>query len=174
MDALKLPDNVEALQALVLKQQKQIEKARHRINTLEEYFRQQNRERFGPSSEASYGQGDLFDEAEQVCEQLESTPTQISEPKNKAPRKRGRRALPKDLPRVELIHDLSESEKQCECGQPLKPIGTQESEQLDIVPMKIQVLHHICKKYACPCCQDKVVTAEMPAQPIPKSNASAG
>jgi transposase len=47
------------------------------------------------------------------------------------------------------------------------------SEQLDIVPAKIQVLRHIRKKYACTCGQC-IKTAPLPAQPIPKSMASPG
>lgn len=53
-------------------------------------------------------------------------------------------------------------------------MGTEVSEQLDIIPAKIQVLRHIRVKYACPCCQGSVKIALLPAQPIPKSNASPG
>jgi hypothetical protein len=31
-------------------------------------------------------------------------------------KKRGRKPLPADLPRVDVIHDISEQEKQCDCG----------------------------------------------------------
>lgn len=53
-------------------------------------------------------------------------------------------------------------------------MGEERSEQLDIVPAKICGVHHRRLKYACPCCRQHVVTAPMPAQPIPKSQASAG
>jgi len=53
----------------------------------------------------------------------------------------------------------------------LVEIGTLTSEQLDIIPAKIQVLRHIRKKYACACGQC-IRTASLPAQPIPKSLAS--
>jgi len=45
------------------------------------------------------------------------------------------------------------------------------SEQLNIIPAKIQVLRHIQKKYACGQC---IKTAPLPKQPIPKSLASPG
>ncbi|MGR9108995.1 MAG: IS66 family transposase, partial [Gammaproteobacteria bacterium] len=45
---------------------------------------------------------------------------------------------------------------------------------LDIVPAKVQVIRHIRRKYACPCCQQTVKTAGLPPQPIPKSVASPG
>ena len=47
------------------------------------------------------------------------------------------------------------------------------SEQLDIVPAKIQVIRHIRKQYACDC-GHCIRTAALPAQPIPKSLASPG
>ncbi|MFT5887886.1 MAG: transposase [Zhongshania sp.] len=48
------------------------------------------------------------------------------------------------------------------------------SEQLDIIPAKIQVLQHARLKYTCKACESTVRTAALPAQPIPKSNASPG
>jgi transposase len=54
-------------------------------------------------------------------------------------KKRGRKALPEHLPRVEVMHDISEDEKVCACGCMLSRIGEEVSEQLDIIPAKIQV-----------------------------------
>lgn len=87
-----------------------------------------------------------------------------------APRKPRRKALPAELPRVEIVHDLPEDQSCCAEGHTLKVIGEDVSEQLDIIPAKVQVLRHIRKKYACPCCQAHVKTAPLPP-PIPKSNA---
>jgi transposase len=83
------------------------------------------------------------------------------------------------LPRVEVVHDLSDEEKICpRDGHELKFISDKISEQLDIVPMKIQVIRNIRKQYACPCCQGKgdslIKTAAKPKQAIEKSQASAG
>ena len=52
----------------------------------------------------------------------------------------GRKALPEELERVEVLHDLSEEEKQCPCGSELSRIGEETSEQLDYIPAKLQVL----------------------------------
>lgn len=49
----------------------------------------------------------------------------------------------------------------------MKPIGDVTSEQLDIIPAVVQVLRHIRKKYACPCCKNRIRTAKMPKQMIP-------
>ena len=51
-------------------------------------------------------------------------------------RKPGRKPLPPELPRVEVIHDLPESEKVCECGAPLSRIGEDVCEKLDIIPAR--------------------------------------
>jgi transposase len=55
----------------------------------------------------------------------------------------------------------------------LAEFGEVTSEQLDIVPAKIQVIRHIRKQYACRCGQC-IKTAALPPQPIPKSLASPG
>jgi len=89
-------------------------------------------------------------------------------------KKRGRKPLPGHLPRVDVIHELPEAERHCDHdGRTLTEIGEVISEQLDIIPAKIQVTRHIRKKYACDCGQC-IKTAPLPAQPIPKSMASPG
>ena len=83
--------------------------------------------------------------------------------------------MPDLLPRIEIIHDLPEDEKRCpHDGTPLKHIGDDISEQLDIIPATVQVLRHVRRKYACPCCEGHVVRAPLPPQPIPRSIASPG
>src|SRR5471032_1012088 len=52
-------------------------------------------------------------------------------------------------------------------------IGKDVSEQLDLVPMQVRVLRHIRKRYGCPGSTHAPVTAALPPQPLPKSNASA-
>ena len=95
-------------------------------------------------------------------------------------KKPGRKPLPLELPRVEIIHDLPEEEKTCACGCALSRIGEEVSEQLDVVPAKVQVLRHIRPKYACRACEGveddgpTVRIAPVVPQIIPKSIASPG
>lgn len=135
-------------------------------------------QRFGASSEKFHpDQQDLFNEAEAIAEEipLEEADDAWSAPEGaSSARKRGRKALPPELPRIEVIHDLPEEQRHCPEGHELKIIGEEVSEQLDIIPAKIQVIRHIRKKYACPCCAAHVKTAAAPEQLIPKSNASPG
>ena len=70
---------------------------------------------------------------------------------------------------------MAEADKVCpHDGSALRLIGTEASEQLDIVPAQIKVLRHLRRKYACPCCEQYVVTAQKPKQPIKKSLAAPG
>ena len=91
-----------------------------------------------------------------------------------APTKRRgkRKPLPAQLPRVEVTHELPEHELTCECGCRKQVIGEEISEQLEIIPMRVQVIRHIRKTYACKACETAPVTADKPAQLIEKSLAS--
>ena len=92
----------------------------------------------------------------------------------------GRKPLPAELPRVECVHDIDEDEKVCGCGCELHRIGEEVSEQLDIVPARVQVIRHIRPKYACKNCdglEDDGPTVKIaPVAPtlIPKSIATSG
>lgn len=151
-------------------------KLKQHIKLLEEYIRVKNQQQFGASSEKdSSGQGQLFNEAEESCDDVD----EALEPKISVPahtrKKKKRVSIPDDLPREDIVHDLSESEKVCpHDGTALTHIGDESHEQLDIEPAKIKVLRHLRRKYACPCCQQHLITAKKPAQAIEKSIASSG
>jgi transposase len=123
-------------------------------------------------------QSELFDEAEleSVVDELaleEQDDDTVAVPAHQRKRS-GRKKLPEDLPRLEVIHDLAEADKICPQGHALKAISEKTSEQLDIIPMQIQVIRHVRKQYVCPCCEGFLKTASKPKQPIEKSQASAG
>ena len=142
---------------------------------------------FGASSEQSSAQSRLFDEAEVLA--LASTDAQDTAPiapedtqgtsaatdatKPASKRARGKRApLAAGLPRVDVLHDVPEADRTCPCGTPMVLIGQDISEQLDIVPMQVRVIRNIRNRYGCPGRQHAPVTAPLPPQPLPKSNAS--
>lgn len=95
-------------------------------------------------------------------------------------RKTGRKPLPADLPRIEVIHDVSPEEKVCGCGCQKERIGEEVCEKLDIIPARIQVIRHIRPKYACKACEGvesegpTVTIAPVPEQIIPKGIATPG
>jgi transposase len=81
----------------------------------------------------------------------------------------GRRELPANLPRIPVLHDLSEAEKACpDCGQERHKIGEEKTEQLDYRPAALFVLEHLRPKYACGHCAGQVAAATKPPQPIAK------
>jgi len=176
--AQDLPDDIDALKALL------VAKDNH-IAILEEKLRLASLKRFGASSEkANDDQLGLFNEAEEAaCAPDDASGadavnvTVVGEHTRKTP---GRKPLPDHLPRRRIEHDLSEDAKVCGCGCRKSKIGEEISEQLDIIPARIQVLQHVRFKYACRACEGTdddgptVMTAPMPPQPIPKSNASPG
>jgi transposase len=92
----------------------------------------------------------------------------------------GRKPLPEELPRVELVHDIDEADKQCGCGAPLSKIGEDVCEKLDIIPAVIRVIRHVRPKYGCRQCEGietknaTVTIAPAPKQIIPKGIATAG
>ncbi len=135
--------------------------------------------RYAASSEKlSPDQICLFDEAELDGEAVPDTDVDADDEEIMVAahkrKKRGRKPIPAHLPRIDVIHELPESMRRCDHdGRLLTEIDEVISEQLDIIPAKIQVIRHIRKKYACDCGQC-IKTAPLPAQPIPKSMASPG
>jgi transposase len=88
------------------------------------------------------------------------------EPKKKG---HGRRRLPAELPRERVEHTLPLEAQVCaKCGGALHPIGEEVTEQLDYHPASLFIRQHARAKYACTQCQESVVLAPMPQQPIEK------
>ena len=181
--ALKsLPDDIQELKSIVANQlalNKQLvsenQQYKHQVLTLQEQLNLAIARRYAASSEKIPAeQLRLFDEAELDVEaEVPEEDDSVTVPEHKR-RKRGRKKLPNTLPRVDVIHELPEADRICpHDGRILAEIGEEVSEQLDIIPAKIQVLRHICKKYACSCGQC-IKKATRPAQAIPKSLASPG
>jgi transposase len=186
----ELPQDAASLRELVLRQQRELEEATRRaeenahklesrddeLRILREYIRLLKHHRFGRKSEKlSDDQLWIFDEAEAAAGSLEAEEAKddrVAVPAHTR-RKRGRKPLPEWIPRVEVLHDLPESEKRCEAdGTALERIGEETYEQLEFIPATLRVLRHVRPKYACPTCRTGIRTAAIPPQPIPKSLAS--
>ena len=118
----------------------------------------------------------LFDEAEHEDRQDDQPEADTAGTAVKAHSRKPRRvSIPESMPREEIIHDLPDDQEVCpHDGTTLKRIGEETHEQLDIIPAQVKCLRHIHLKYACPCCEQHLVTANKPKQPIEKSLASPG
>lgn len=181
------PESNQELKALVLELQAKLDQQTQFINQLLEQIRLARHQHFGVRSER-YSLDQLalvFNEAEvaagltpEDCSTDDtdagSTADSIVVPAHL--RKRGgRKPLPAELPRVEVVYTLDDTACSCgHCSKELSVIGEKISEQLDITPARVQVVRHVKKTYACGRCQGRPTTAPMPVQPIPKSMASAG
>jgi transposase len=174
-----LPDDSAQLKQMLTDFQKHHDKE---TDLLLEEIRHLRAQLFGRKSEQGGSQGGpqplpLFDMPEPVEEEEGEADIHVPAHSRK---KRGRKPLPEDLPRIEVIHDIDSADKICGCGAELSRMGEEVSEQLDIVPAKIQVIRHIRPKYACRNCEGveadgpTVKIAPPPAQLIPKSIATAG
>jgi transposase len=134
--------------------------------------------RFSSSSEANPKQLDLFNEAEaaeEVVSESEEIPEAeqtITVAEHTRKQKPKRVALPEDLPREVIVHDITDAQKQCACGCMKEKFSEEISEQLSVVPATIKVIQHVRPQYACPACKNGVEIAPMPKLLLPKSIAS--
>ena len=96
------------------------------------------------------------------------------EAQEKTKKSRGRKPIPAEYPRVEVIHDLTDDQKVCSCGCHMTVFGMNVTEQLDVVPAYIRVLQHKRLKYACKSCQEGVKTAPVVITAISKCMAAPG
>ena len=203
VDLTNLPDDVtelhEIISSLKIQNEKSEQEKKHfeersnhyesdnrylkeQVKLLKAYIYGKKNEKLTPEDVT---QGLLFNEAEDgtdTDDTEEGKPEAVTTVKSYTRKKTGRKPLSDDLPREEVIHDLSEEERKCSCCGKERPcIGSDSTEELEFIPAKIVVLKHIKKKYG-PCtCEasmeaenSEVITASMPPRMIPGSIASPG
>ena len=88
-----------------------------------------------------------------------------SEKPEKPRPRRNRGQLPPHLPRIEVVVDVDNKTCRC-CGGGLHKIGESHKEMLDVVPIQYRVKRIIRPRYGCRACENAVVQAPAPAQPI--------
>ena len=182
-----LPDDVEALQALVVAMRAELD-AEHaeKVRVVEErdrlvgqndrlrhIIRQLQRMQFGKRSEKldpdqlklaledleqALAQGEA--EEEKATRTINKTTTRS----NKEPRTT-RGSLPDHLPRVEIVIEPEDTACPC-CGGAMHVIGEDSSQRLDVIPAQHQVVVTRRPKYACRACEGTVVQAAAPAHLI--------
>ncbi|MBF0127116.1 MAG: IS66 family transposase [Magnetococcales bacterium] len=189
-----LSDDPETLRETVLSLQSENRKLtlsrdewQQRTELLTEQLRLLRAKMFGRSSEKTpFEHPSLFNEAEQDADGQEDEPdADVSAAEQEVEAAaitvaghtrspKGRKPLPSNLPREEVIHDLPADQKICGLdGHELVEIGREVSEQLEIVPAQVKVLQHVRIKYGCPHCRQGVRIAPPPRRPLPKAMASA-
>ena len=132
----------------------------------------------GPSFEVNKDQVSYMDPLSEDPECEEEALGEVVTVSPQEGKKKGRKPLPKELPREEMIIDLSEKEKRCDCGAELHRIGAETSEKLKFIPATLIVRKLIRYKYACKSCEGMdsdgpvVKIAPTPKVIIPKSIAT--
>ena len=160
IDIENLPDDPATLK-------KMLSQVMARYQYLEEQFRIAQQKQFGKSTEGHPGQGELFNEAEELAADVE-TPEQeaISYTRNKPKRK----PLPEDLPREVIVHDIPDEDKVCGCcAGTLHCIGEDKSEKLQFIPAQVKVIEHVRPKYACRTCEKEGISNTVKQAPVPHS-----
>src|SRR5664280_1820617 len=151
--------------------------ARLQIQALEDRLRLQRMAKYGPGSEKLTNQQLELLELEPGVSNLEVTAEGEREAlpatsdKKKRKQHPGRQTLPANLPRVERVIDCTSEQCVCGgCGQATTVIGYEESEQLDVEPIKYFVLVTRREKRACKRCEERgVMAAPLPPRIIEKS-----
>nr|WP_256576111.1 IS66 family transposase zinc-finger binding domain-containing protein [Bradyrhizobium sp. CCGUVB23] len=177
---------VEELMARIAALQAENRQLTERVVRLEEELALARLHRFAPRSEKHIDR--LFNETEQAADEdpadnedddvIALPDTGLPATEGATGRKRGRKALPENLPRERVEYDLPDDQKACPCCRhQMHRMGETVSEQLHI-EVKAKVLQNVRFKYACRHCDrtdinTPVVTAPMPAQPLPGSIATA-
>lgn len=179
MNTATFPDDIAALKQIIADRDALISQLEERNRLLQAILYGSKSEK-RPAPTPVEQQHSLFDEAEQTVAAQEPSSFLEVCVQGHARAKRGRKPIPAEFPRVEIVHDIPEDEKTCACGSALTRIGEEVSEKLDIIPAKIQVLRHVRPKYACRVCEGveseggTVKTAPMPPQLIPQGIVTPG
>lgn len=189
LDANSLPNDPEQLKQMLLELQHRMDEElaakndviaqqNAHIHELLEAYNAKLAKEYGKKSEKMPGAGEVFNEVEETLDEQDKALLVKSSPVKKDKRQPKRAPLPEQLPRVEVIVDLTDEDKICDCCQnPLHQMGESSSEALEFVPAHIKVIKTIRPKYACRQCEKDgiegvVKSAVMPATPIPKSIAT--
>lgn len=163
-----LPDDVEALRAIVLEQARELDMLKvfqAEVERLKAIIEALQRHRFGRRSEQlDSDQLQLcLEEVETALGEAEEAREKASRPTADRPRKANRGSLPAHLERVEQVVDVESRACPC-CGGVLHQIGEDVSERLDVVPTTFRVLVTRRPRYGCRSCESAVVQAPAPAR----------
>lgn len=163
-----LPDDMDALKAMILAMDKELRGRDLLIEKLKHQLAGQLRHRFGASSES-------LDQLQLMLEDLEitqstrnpDTPKPEPEPKSHPVRK----PLPDHLPRHDQV--LFPGEACTSCGGKLKRVGEDVTEELEYIPGRFVANRIIRPRMACTCCET-FHQAELPSRPIERGRPGAG
>ena len=176
-----LPDDIDALKALLLKERAEVAAAHAKLSDsdaiiahLKLQIAKLKREQHGQSSERS---SRLIDQLELQLEEVEATAseddllaemaaaktTQVAAFTRKKP---ARKPFPEHLPRERILHPTPTS---CPCcgGAKLSKLGEDITETLEVIPRSWKVIQHVREKVSCRDCET-ISQAPAPFHVIPR------
>lgn len=175
-----LPDDPDALKALVLSLGAQVRSLEAAVSTrqliietLQIQLAALRRQRFGRKSEKLDEQiAQLELKLEEFQADEAEDPAPATEAVKAARAKRARKPLPDHLPRDTVTYPAPACD--CpNCGGALQAIGEDVAEQLEFVPASFRVIRHVRPKFGCTQC-DTLVQAPAPSRPIERGIAGPG
>ncbi len=187
-DPATLPDDPAVLKQLVVQLLEELQKAKARLERQEHHMHLLLKRLYGRRSEKhDPRQALLFDLDAEVAES-ETPAGREAAPETSSPVKRrdkhGRQRIPDELHREEVIHDLTDAEKEALGGEEnLIELPPETSEQLEWRPSALFVVVHVRKKYArkdqlpesgLTLAEQNVVVASKPPEAIPGGLAGPG
>jgi len=156
---------IEELTATVRLQEREKAQLVHRVQQLLQRIYGSRSEKIDPAQLLLFAEAAMKDAAAEAVAAAEAQPAD-PKPKQKG---HGRKKPPVELPRLPIEHPVPEADKVCpRCGEARLRIGEEITEQLEYAPASLFVIEHIQPKLACRRCEEGVVMAPKPAQPIEK------
>ena len=190
VDAATLPDEPVVLKQLVVQLFEELQKAKAALQRQEHHMHLLLRRLYGSTSEKfDPQQALLFDPRPAGNGSAESAPvppaaTESTTPRTANRHRHGRGRIPEKFQREEVVHDLTDAEKEAMGGvENLVELPPEQSEQYDWRPSTLHVLVHTRKKYArcqqlpesgLTLAEQNVVLAAKPAEAIPGALAAPG
>jgi len=188
-DLSALPDDPATLRQLVLQllealrgKDTELSKLQHHMDLLLRRLYGRSSEKIDPLQLLLFER--VFEEALAIAEPLAAEPADEPEAANGKRPGHGRRPKPDHLKRVDVVHDLTDAEKQALAGEgELVLIGEEITEQYEWEPSCLYIVRHIQKKYAkkpqlvesgAASHEKNVITAPKPPAPIPGGIAGPG
>ncbi|TCZ50566.1 hypothetical protein EXY23_27340, partial [Roseicella aquatilis] len=162
LDSAALPDDIEALRALLVERDAELRNAGYEIEKLKVQLATLRRERYGRSSEKLAAAADqlemlIGDLEEDQAEREAAAAEKQRRTKEKSGNQRKpatRRPLPEHLPRETVVH---EPVLACHCGctdpARLTCLGESVTEVLEKIPARLKVIRHVRPRYACRACE---------------------
>jgi transposase len=171
LDPAALPDDADALRAIVLAQAAALADQRALIERLRLQLARLRRMQFGRSSERLAAEADQLELALEELETeapAEDPADTLTRPERRKP---ARRPLPEHLPR-EVVEHGTEAHACAACGGTLRRLDEDVTEVLDYLPGRFRVLRHVRPKFSCRGCE-AISQAPAPSLPIRRGRATA-